>query len=246
MRARATFALLLAACSGSMSEPAGPVEADGGGQPAEDEPGGDEPAGDVTVHVDLAEVGSTIAPDAIGFGLEYHMVGSYLGRTPDQLNPVFRRLLENLGRGTLRVGGTSTDTSCWRTAPGAALPAGCAIEISPNALRVVSATMAAVDWRAILGVDLVHYSPTTALDYARDGVRVNCICPGWVETGFNDPVIAVMGGDDAVTAAVDAYVPMGRQGVAEEIAEVALFLASDASSLMTGSIVVADAGFTAM
>jgi dihydroanticapsin dehydrogenase len=92
----------------------------------------------------------------------------------------------------------------------------------------------------------VNLTRATALDYARDGVRVNCICPGWIETGFNDPVIAVMGGDDAVTAAVDAYVPMGRQGVAEEIAEVALFLASDASSLMTGSIVVADAGLTAM
>ncbi|HEX7246846.1 MAG TPA: SDR family oxidoreductase [Actinomycetota bacterium] len=93
---------------------------------------------------------------------------------------------------------------------------------------------------------VVNLTRATALDYARDGVRVNCICPGWIETGFNDPVIAKMGGDDAVTAAVDAYVPMGRQGVAEEIAEVALFLASDASSLMTGSIVVADAGLTAM
>jgi len=93
---------------------------------------------------------------------------------------------------------------------------------------------------------VVNLTRAMALDYARDGVRVNCICPGWVETGFNDPAIAAMGGDDAVAAALDAYVPMGRQGVAEEIAEVALFLASDASSLMTGSIVAADAGLTAM
>ena len=93
---------------------------------------------------------------------------------------------------------------------------------------------------------VVNLTRAMALDYARGGVRVNCICPGWIETGFNDPVIAVMGGDDAVTAAIDAYVPMGRQGVAEEIAEVALFLASDASSLMTGAIVAADAGLTAM
>ena len=44
----------------------------------------------------------------------------------------------------------------------------------------------------------------------------------------------------------DAYVPMNRQGMAEEIAEVALFLASDASSLMTGAIVPVDGGLTAM
>ncbi len=49
-----------------------------------------------------------------------------------------------------------------------------------------------------------------------------------------------------MAAALDAYVPMNRQGRAEEIAEVALFLASDASSLMTGAVVPVDGGLTAM
>lgn len=93
---------------------------------------------------------------------------------------------------------------------------------------------------------IVNLTRALALDLAREGVRVNCICPGWVETGFNDPFIEEMGGEAAVAAALDAYVPMNRQGRAEEIAEVALFLASDASSLMTGAIVPADAGLTAM
>jgi len=93
---------------------------------------------------------------------------------------------------------------------------------------------------------VVNFTRALALDLARDGVRVNCICPGWVETGFNDPFIEELGGDEIVVAALDAYVPMNRQGRAEEIAEVALFLASDASSLMTGAIVPVDAGLTAM
>jgi NAD(P)-dependent dehydrogenase (short-subunit alcohol dehydrogenase family) len=93
---------------------------------------------------------------------------------------------------------------------------------------------------------IVNFTRALALDLARDGVRVNCICPGWVETGFNDPFIEELGGDEVVVAALDAYVPMNRQGRAEEIAEVALFLASDASSLMTGAIVPVDAGLTAM
>jgi dihydroanticapsin dehydrogenase len=93
---------------------------------------------------------------------------------------------------------------------------------------------------------IVNFTRALALDLAREGVRVNCICPGWVETGFNDPFIEELGGEAAVVAALDAYVPMNRQGRAEEIAEVALFLASDASSLMTGAIVPVDAGLTAM
>lgn len=93
---------------------------------------------------------------------------------------------------------------------------------------------------------IVNFTRALALDLARDGVRVNCICPGWIETGFNDPFIEELGGDDVVIAALDAYVPMNRQGQAEEIAQVALFLASDASSLMTGAIVPVDAGLTAM
>lgn len=129
-------------------------------------------AKDATVVVDLDQLGRTLPADLVGLSLEYPLVGRYLGREPAQLNPAFQRLLKNLGAGTLRIGGGTTDTSCWRTSAGASLPAGCAIEISGNALRVIAATMQKTGWRAILGVDLNHYSPATALDYARDGVAV--------------------------------------------------------------------------
>lgn len=93
---------------------------------------------------------------------------------------------------------------------------------------------------------VVNLTRAMALDYARDGIRVNCICPGWVETGFNDSAIERMGGPDVVAGLVDTFVPMGRQGEPEEIASVALFLASEESSLVTGHTLVADGGLTAM
>ncbi len=81
-------------------------------------------------------------------------------------------------------------------------------------------------------------------DYARFGIRVNALCPGWVDTPFNAPFIAQMGGRSAVEAYVREKVPMGRWGSVEEIAEAVLFLVSDRSSYMTGQILVVDGGET--
>lgn len=93
---------------------------------------------------------------------------------------------------------------------------------------------------------VVNLTRAMALDHAREGIRVNCICPGWVDTGFNDPVIDRIGGQDVVDELIDTFVPIGRQGTAEEIAAVALFLASEEASLVTGHVFVADGGLTAM
>lgn len=79
-------------------------------------------------------------------------------------------------------------------------------------------------------------------DYARFGIRVNALCPGWVNTPFNGPFIAQMGGHDAIEAYVREKVPMGRWAQVEEIAESILFLVSDRSSYMTGQILVVDGG----
>jgi len=84
-----------------------------------------------------------------------------------------------------------------------------------------------------------------ALDYARQGVRVNVICPGWIDTPFNDPAIDAAGGKEALQPFVDQMVPIGRQGTPEEVADVVAFLASDEARLMTGSIVTVDGGLTA-
>jgi NAD(P)-dependent dehydrogenase (short-subunit alcohol dehydrogenase family) len=81
-----------------------------------------------------------------------------------------------------------------------------------------------------------------ALDYARFNIRVNAICPGWVDTPFNEPFIRQMGGRSAVDAYVADRVPMGRWGQVEEIAEAVLFLVSDRSSYLTGQAIVVDGG----
>lgn len=117
----------------------------------------------------------------------------------------------------------------------------------------------ASDWGLVGGLEAVAYCTSKgavvqmtramALDHAREGIRINAVCPGdtfverWVETGYftdshNDDVAA--GLQDLGQA-----LPMGRVGRAEEIAQAVLFLASDASSFMTGATLVIDGGNTA-
>ena len=81
-------------------------------------------------------------------------------------------------------------------------------------------------------------------DYARFGIRVNALCPGWVDTPFNAPFIAQMGGRSAIEDYIAEKVPLGRWADVSEIAEPILFLVSDRSSYMTGQILVVDGGET--
>jgi NAD(P)-dependent dehydrogenase (short-subunit alcohol dehydrogenase family) len=81
-------------------------------------------------------------------------------------------------------------------------------------------------------------------DFGRFGIRVNALCPGWVDTPFNGPFIAQMGGREAIEAYIREKVPLGRWASVEEIAEAVLFLVSDRSSYMTGQILVVDGGET--
>lgn len=81
-----------------------------------------------------------------------------------------------------------------------------------------------------------------SIDYAKYNVRVNALCPGWVDTPFNDPFIAQMGGREAIEAYIKTKIPMQRWARAEEIAEAILFLVSDRSSFMTGQALVIDGG----
>ena len=81
-----------------------------------------------------------------------------------------------------------------------------------------------------------------AIDYGRHNVRVNALCPGWVDTPFNDAFTRQMGGREALLAYVREKIPMGRFASVDEIAEAVLFLASDRSSFMTGHALVIDGG----
>lgn len=83
-----------------------------------------------------------------------------------------------------------------------------------------------------------------ALDFASDKIRVNCICPGWVNTTINDAHAELYGGREKVLEGLPSVQVIGRPIEPEEIAKVAVFLASDDASSMTGSALLADGGIT--
>ena len=80
-----------------------------------------------------------------------------------------------------------------------------------------------------------------AVEYARKGVRCNALCPGPIDT----PLLAELLSDPERRQRRFVHIPMGRLGRAEELANAALFLASDDSSYMTGTSLVVDGGITA-
>ncbi len=80
-----------------------------------------------------------------------------------------------------------------------------------------------------------------AIEYARQGIRANSICPGPIET----PLLAELLSDPVRRQRRLVHIPMGRFGRPEEIARAALFLASDDASFVTGSALVVDGGITA-
>lgn len=92
---------------------------------------------------------------------------------------------------------------------------------------------------------IIMLSKGIALDYAKQGIRCNAIAPGWVDTPVNYAHAEMLGGLAEVYATIDSFQPIGRPGEPREIANVALFLASDESSFVTGSVVVADGAMTA-
>jgi NAD(P)-dependent dehydrogenase (short-subunit alcohol dehydrogenase family) len=88
---------------------------------------------------------------------------------------------------------------------------------------------------------LISLTRSLAVEWASAGVRVNALCPGWTATELNRNLWA----DERASAGLTATIPMGRWGRAEEMAGPAVFLASDASSFMTGQVLVVDGGQTA-
>jgi NAD(P)-dependent dehydrogenase (short-subunit alcohol dehydrogenase family) len=93
---------------------------------------------------------------------------------------------------------------------------------------------------------VVALTRSMSVDLAPRGVRVNVICPGTVFTPLMEPMLRARGGGDmaAGLALTVAKYPIGRLGTPDEIAAVALFLACDDSSFLTGSVITADGGMT--
>lgn len=93
---------------------------------------------------------------------------------------------------------------------------------------------------------VINFTRQLAVEYAKDNIRVNCVCPGWVDTGFNDPIfVEAQMGQAQIQGLIDTWVPIGRQAVAEDIAGSVVFLASDDAAYITGHPLVVDGGLTA-
>ena len=114
------------------------------------------------------------------------------------------------------------------------------------------------DWSVVAGTNALPYvmskgavgmmTKQMALDFAKDGIRVNAVCPGdtlvdrWLEQGYfegSKPLTL----DEAIKEASD-FIPMGRFGKPEEIANAVLFLASDEASYVTGHLLLVGGGNT--
>jgi NAD(P)-dependent dehydrogenase (short-subunit alcohol dehydrogenase family) len=88
---------------------------------------------------------------------------------------------------------------------------------------------------------VVGLTKTAALEYAQQGIRVNCVCPGAIQTPMTDRAWS----DPARRARVIASEPVGRIGNPEEIAEAVVWLCSDAASFVTGHAMSVDGGYVA-
>ena len=92
---------------------------------------------------------------------------------------------------------------------------------------------------------VVQLTRCLALDHAADGIRVNCLCPGPIETPMVKRSREETGDAEAARRASIAGVPLGRIGAPEEMADVAAYLCSDEASYITGAAILADGGWTA-
>ena len=92
---------------------------------------------------------------------------------------------------------------------------------------------------------VVQLARQLAVEYAAKGIRVNCVCPGTVDTPVLRRGMEMSGDPEAFLAMLIAGHPIGRIGLADEIASAVAFLASDEASFITGVILPVDGGYTA-
>jgi NAD(P)-dependent dehydrogenase (short-subunit alcohol dehydrogenase family) len=92
---------------------------------------------------------------------------------------------------------------------------------------------------------IVSLTKALAIDYGREGIRVNCICPGYIDAGLAEGYFQAQPDPAAARDEAGQLHALGRIGKPEEVARAAVFLASDEASFITGSAVIVDGGFGA-
>jgi NAD(P)-dependent dehydrogenase (short-subunit alcohol dehydrogenase family) len=188
---------------------------------------------------------------------------------PDQVGRAFDRVLSEFGRVDVLYNNAGVNSSgsvvdatdedwdrclavnakgtflCSRAAARSMVAAGRGSIINQGSVAAVVGVANFASYCASKGA-VVALTRSMSVDLAPHGVRVNAICPGTVYTPLMEPMLRARGGGDlaAGLALTVAKYPIGRLGTPEEIAAVALFLAGDGSSFLTGSVITADGGMT--
>jgi NAD(P)-dependent dehydrogenase (short-subunit alcohol dehydrogenase family) len=188
---------------------------------------------------------------------------------PDQVSHAFDGILRDLGRVDVLYNNAGVNSSgsvldatdedwdrcfavnakgtflCSRAAARPMVAAGGGSIINQGSVAAVVGVANFASYCASKGA-VVALTRSMSVDLAPHGVRVNAICPGTVYTPLMEPMLRARGGGDVAAglALTVAKYPIGRLGTPEEIAAVALFLAGDASSFLTGSVITADGGMT--
>ena len=111
----------------------------------------------------------------------------------------------------------------------------------------VASSLRGLPYRCVYGASkaaVIGLTKSVAADYIAEGIRCNCICPGTVESPSLEARIAAFDDPELARRNFIARQPMGRLGTAEEIAAIAVYLASDESAYATGTAVVVDGGVT--
>ena len=154
-----------------------------------------------------------------------------LAETPDMTNQIWERVFA--------VNVTAVLYTCRAAIPQMRTQGGGAI-VNTASISGLFADYGFAAYNASKGA-LINYTRSLAIDHARDKIRVNAFCPGFIGgTRLTGPLEA-----SPARPLWDQVVPLGRPGTPDEMAKVAVFLASDDASYVTGSIVVADGGLTA-
>lgn len=153
-------------------------------------------------------------------------------RRGDELEPeVFAQVIDINLNGTMRL--------CAAFRPKLASAQGCIINIA-SMLSYFGGGL--VPGYAASKGGVAQLTKSLAIAYAADGIRVNALAPGWIAT----PLTVNLRADETRNAAITGRTPLGRWGNPEELAGPALFLASDAASFITGTILNVDGGYAAM